>query len=157
MKERVGEPWIPGAAYGRLLPAFTVNLLVRDVAASVRFYGEVLEAMVHYSDPDFAAVRVGGQEIMLHADHTYEHHPWQARLIAGERRGLGAEMRLIGFDPDAVERRAEAFDAVVVPTRAMGHAWREVMVSDPDGYVWAVGELIGEERGDAAGAAGDDA
>ncbi|MBI2544327.1 MAG: hypothetical protein HYW16_03785 [Candidatus Rokubacteria bacterium] len=31
MKRRMTEPWIPADRYGRLLPAFSVNLLVRDV------------------------------------------------------------------------------------------------------------------------------
>jgi hypothetical protein len=49
---------------------------------------------------DFAAFNVGGVERMLHADHTYDKHPW--------------------YGPK-------------------GHGWREVMVEDPDGYLWAVG------------------
>jgi uncharacterized glyoxalase superfamily protein PhnB len=27
----------------------------------------------------------------------------------------------------------------VKPATTTGHGWREVMVGDPDGYVWAVG------------------
>ena len=57
---------------------------------------------MHYSDPDFAAVRVLGIELMLHADHTYEANPWSARLKEGTLRGLGAELRLLGMDPDEV-------------------------------------------------------
>ena len=140
MKKRTGDPWIPADRYGRLLPAFMANLLVRDVAQSVEFYRAVLGGSVHYADPDFAAVRVGGAELMLHADHTYEDHPWQARLASDERRGLGAELRLFGVDPDAVEERARrAGCAIVRATTTKGHGWREVMVEDPDGYVWAVG------------------
>ena len=94
-------------------------------------------------DPDFAAVRVGNQEFMLHADHSYDQHPWSARLTAGERRGLGAELRLLGIDPDDVARRAAAAGASIVrPVTERGHGWREVMVADPDGYVWAVGVLV---------------
>ena len=45
-----------------------------------------------------------------------------------------------GLDPDAVERRARARGAKVVqPVTTKGHGWREVMVEDPDGYLWAVG------------------
>jgi catechol 2,3-dioxygenase-like lactoylglutathione lyase family enzyme len=89
-----------------MLPAFMANLLVRDVARAIPFYRDVLGGVSHYSDPDFAAVKVGGAELMLHADHTYDKHPWHERLVAGERRGLGAELRLFGIDPDAVEARA---------------------------------------------------
>jgi uncharacterized glyoxalase superfamily protein PhnB len=140
MKKRTGEPWIPGDRYGRMLPAFMANLLVRDVERAIPFYRDVLGGIVHYADPDFAAIKVGGAELMLHADHTYDKHPWHQRLVAGERRGLGAELRLFGIDPDAVEARArQAGTTVVSPATTKGHGWREVMIEDVDGYLWAVG------------------
>jgi arylamine N-acetyltransferase len=83
VKERTGDPWMPADRYGRGLPAFTVNLLVRDVPRAVGFQMEVLAATVHYPDPDFAAVAVGGVELMPHADHTYDKHPWYAPLTRG--------------------------------------------------------------------------
>lgn len=139
-KKRQGEPWMPAEEYGRALPPFTVNLIVKEVARSVAFYADVLGATVHYSDPDFAALRVGELEFMLHADHTYEDHPWYARLTSGTGRGLGSELRLFGVDPDEVETLAQQQGAtVVVPTADKGHGWRELMVADPDGYLWAVG------------------
>jgi hypothetical protein len=52
MKARTGDPWMPADRYGRGLPAFTVNLLVRDIARAVEFHTQVLAAKVHYSDPD---------------------------------------------------------------------------------------------------------
>ncbi len=52
-------------------------------------------------------------------------------------------MRLFGVDPDAVETKAkEAGAAVVVPAADKGHGWREVMIADPDGYLWAVGRPL---------------
>ena len=140
MKKRTSDPWIPADRYGRLLPAFMANLLVRDVARALPFYRDVLGGEIHYSDPDFAAIKIGGVELMLHADHTYDKHPWHQHLVAGERRGLGAELRLFGMDPDAVEARAQRAGATVVQSAATrGHGWREVMVEDADGYLWAVG------------------
>jgi catechol 2,3-dioxygenase-like lactoylglutathione lyase family enzyme len=141
MKKRTSEPWIPAPAYGALLPQFTVNLVVRDMRRSLDFYREVLLAIVHYSDPDFAAVRVLGLEFMLHADHAYEHHSWSADLQAGKGRGLGAELRLLGMNPDELAGRARAANALVAEVATRGHGWREVMVRDPDGYIWAVGEI----------------
>lgn len=143
-KKRVGDPWIPAAEYGRSLPAFSVNLLVADVARSVAFYDEVFGAEVRYSDPDFAALRLGHLDFMLHADHTYDGHPWQPRLLKGEARGLGAELRLFGVDPDLIGDRARVAGAAVLQSAAdKGHGWREVWVQDPDGYVWAAGAPIG--------------
>ncbi len=143
MKKRTGEPWMAAADYGRALPAFMANLIVRDVQRSVDFYIAVLEANVLYVDPDFAALRVAAVDLMLHADHTYDGHPWYARLTSDERRGLGAELRLFGIDPDVVEQRAQASGGiVVVPPKVRGHGWREVVVEDPDGYLWAVGVAI---------------
>jgi catechol 2,3-dioxygenase-like lactoylglutathione lyase family enzyme len=147
MKKRQGDPWMPAADYGRSLPAFSINLLVRDVDASLPFYRDVLDATVHYSDPDFAALRIGEAEIMLHADHTYDDHPWHERLIAGERRGLGAEIRLFGIDPDAVEARARSYRAdVLKEAHNRGHGWREIWVQDPDGYIWAIGAATAQEE-----------
>jgi uncharacterized glyoxalase superfamily protein PhnB len=146
-KKRTGEPWIPAASYGRLLPPFSVSLTVREIARSVDFYRTVLSAFVHYADPDFAAIKVSGVDLMLHADHTYDSHPWHSMLAAGQSRGLGAELRLLGLAPEGVEERAKLLGAVVIkPVTVRGHGWREVMIEDPDGYVWAVGVLT--EPGD---------
>ena len=140
MKKRTSDPWIPADQYGRGLPRFTVNLVVKDIPRAVEFYKNVLAAKLHYADPDFGAINVSGVELMLHADHTYDKHPWHEPLARGDGRGLGAELRLLGIDPDAVERHARAAGALVIqPATTKGHGWREVMVSDPDGYVWAVG------------------
>lgn len=135
---------MPADEYGRSLPALTVNLIVRDVARSVAFYVDVLGASLRYADPDFAALSAEGVDFMLHADHAYDDHPWQAKLAAGAERGLGAELRLFGGDPDGVEQLAREEGAPVLrAAHDRGHGWREVWVQDPDGYVWAVGSAIG--------------
>lgn len=141
MKKRAGEPWIPAAAYGALLPQFTVNLIVRDMERALGFYRQVLQAHVHYFDPDFAALRVMSTELMLHTDHTYEQNPWSASLKNGQLRGLGVELRLLGMNPEEVAERARSFNAVFKDVSARGHGWREVLIRDPDGYVWGVGVI----------------
>ncbi|MGA8072854.1 MAG: VOC family protein [Candidatus Acidiferrales bacterium] len=138
--KRTQEPWMQADDYGRGLPDFTVNLLVRDVARSVAFYRDVFGAKVHHSDADFAALRAGRIEFMIHADQTYEHHPWHVELTGGGRRGLGAELRLFHVDPDVIEKRAIASGArILQPSQDKPHGWRDVIVEDPDGYAWAVG------------------
>jgi len=141
-------PWMPGFRYGALLPPLSLNLLVTDTERAAAFYRDVFEAEVHYQDIDFAALRVGPVEVMLHADHTHDDHPWHAQLTSGVARGVGAQVRLLGLDPDALETRAREHGATVVkPPENKGHGWREVLIRDPDGYEWAAGVLIDPARG----------
>jgi catechol 2,3-dioxygenase-like lactoylglutathione lyase family enzyme len=138
--KRTGNAWMPADDYGRTLPFFTVNLLVSDLSRSLSFYTSVLGAKVVYSDPDFAALQISELHFMLHADHAYDQHPWYSRLAGGEKRGLGAELRLFHTDPDALEARARRFGAVILQSaQEKPHGWRDVIVADPDGYAWAVG------------------
>ena len=143
MHKSTKTPWMPADEYGRSLPSFSLNLLVRRMSHSVAFYENVLGAEVVYWDEDFAALRVGGVDFMLHADHTYEEHPWVDPLASGMMRGLGAELRALGLDPDEVEARARGARATIVEeAKDKPHGWRETMIADPDGYVWAVGVKI---------------
>ena len=139
-KLRTGDAWMPAGDYGRALPKFSVNLLVRDVQKSLPFYRGVLAATVRYADNDFAALQLLGVDFMLHADHAYDHHPSFERLKAAGLRGTGAELRVMGIDPDAAYRRAQAAGAKILqPPMDFPHGWRDVMLEDPDGYIWAVG------------------
>ena len=143
-KTRMGEAWMPADEYGRGLPKFAVNLLVQDVAEAIPFYRDVLQATVRYADGDFAAMEIGGTEFMLHADHAYDQHPLHERVHGVLVRGAGVEIRVMGIDPDAAEERAKKFGAEIVQeARDFPHGWRDVMLADMDGYVWAVGVEIG--------------
>jgi uncharacterized glyoxalase superfamily protein PhnB len=85
---------------------------------------------------------------MLHADHTHEDHPWYKDFASGAKRGLGLQIRLLGVDPDEIERRAREHGASVIAGAAnKGHGWRETLVRDPDGYEWAVGVLVEPAKG----------
>jgi uncharacterized glyoxalase superfamily protein PhnB len=142
-KKRTGDAWMPAADYGRAMPKFSLNLLVRDVERSVPFYKDVLGATVRYADRDFAALSIQGVDFMLHSDHTYDHHPLFERLKAAGLRGSGAELRVLGIDPDAAEQRAKTAGArILQPAKDYPHGWRDVMLEDPDGYIWAVGVAI---------------
>jgi predicted enzyme related to lactoylglutathione lyase len=142
-KKRTADAWMPAKEYGKKMPVFTVNLLVRDIQSSLPFYRDVLGAKVHYADADFAALNLQGLEFMLHADHTYDHHPLYSRLRQGGPRGTGAELRVMGIDPDAAESRAKAAGTKILqPAADFPHGWRDVMLEDPDGYIWAAGVAI---------------
>jgi catechol 2,3-dioxygenase-like lactoylglutathione lyase family enzyme len=137
MKLRTGDPWMPAPQYSSALRGLSLNLLVRDIARSLPFHREVLGAQVIYSDPDFAVLRCGEVEWMLHADHTYLDHPLHASLAEDTPRGVGAELRLHGRDPDEAEAAARRLGFTVL-ARAMDkpHGLREAYLVDPDGYLW---------------------
>ena len=140
---RAGDPFMSADEYGRSLPVFSVNLLVRNVSNSISFYRDVLGATVRYSDDDFAALSLLGVDFMLHADHAYDHHPLYAVLQAARERGVGAELRFLGIHPDQVEQRANRAGATVLqPAKNFAHGWREITLRDPDGYIWTVGVPI---------------
>jgi catechol 2,3-dioxygenase-like lactoylglutathione lyase family enzyme len=128
------------ADYGRTLSGLSVNLIVREVARSVPFYTGVLGLRLLYSDDDFAALERDGVRLQLHADHTYARMPWANRLKESAPRGVGAEIRILGIDPDAAEQRArDSGFNVTVPVRDWPHGWRDCVLEDPDGYTFAVG------------------
>ena len=140
MKTRKSAPWMTAAEYGRTLSGLSVNLIVRDVARSIPFYTDVLQLRLLYSDGDFAAFEREGVRLQLHADHTYARMPWASRLAEDSRRGLGAEIRILGIEPDSAEKRArDGGFTVLVPVRDWPHGWRDCVLEDPDGYTFAVG------------------
>jgi catechol 2,3-dioxygenase-like lactoylglutathione lyase family enzyme len=144
MKQSTTEPWMSAADYGRSLTGLTVNLLVRDIDAALPFYREVLDATVVYGDPDFAVLRRGAAEWMLHADHTYSDHPLRGSLDGDLPRGIGAEIRLQGRDPDDAEAAARRLGFTVLQGATdKPHGLREAFLIDADGYLWVPGIAIG--------------
>ena len=142
-KTRTGDPFMSAHEYGRNLPKFSINLLVHDIETSLNFYRDVLGATVRYSDGDFAALSLSGLEFMLHADHAYDNHPLHPLLQSEKERGVGAELRFLGLDPDQVaERATRAGSAILQPPKDFPHGWRELTLRDPDGYIWTVGVAI---------------
>ena len=139
---------MPADEYGRSLRGLSINLLVRDIpranllvrdARGLAFAREVLGVEPVYSDPDFAVLRHGPSEWMLHADHTYRDHPLHGSLAADDPRGIGAEIRLHDTDPDAAEAAARAReDPILAGAMDKPHGVREVFILDPDGYLWAI-------------------
>ncbi len=137
MKKRTGTPWKPAGEYSKELGGLTVNLLVRDMPRATAFAREVLQATIVYEDPDFAAVEGAGTKWCLHADHAYSDHPLSGSLAETLIRGIGAELRIIGLNPDAAEARARAAGyEVLAGSLDKPHGMREAYILDPDGYLW---------------------
>lgn len=130
--------------YGRTLAGLSLNLIVRDVARSVPFYTEVLGFRTLHQTADYAALEREGAKIQLHADHTYIRQAWGSRLVGGEKRGFGVEIRLLGIDPDDAERRARAGGHTVLAAAKdwPPHGWRDCLIEDPDGYTFSVGRPL---------------
>ncbi|MGI9482041.1 MAG: hypothetical protein ACR2OR_06760 [Hyphomicrobiales bacterium] len=141
MKKREGDPWMPADEFGRTLKSgIGLNLLVRDVAAAVKFQTDVLKAETAYADRDFAVMRAGGSEWMLHADHTYRDHEMAGVIEGVEARGAGMEIRLYGRDPDASVEAARNGGWIVLSSALdKPHGQREAHIIDDDGYVWVPG------------------
>jgi catechol 2,3-dioxygenase-like lactoylglutathione lyase family enzyme len=137
MKLRTDNPWMPATQYSRSLRGLTLNLLVHDIARALPFCREVLGAQIIYSDPDFAVVRYGDAEWMLHADHTYLDHPLHQLLSQNMSRGTGAELRLHGRPPDEAEAAARRLGfTVLASAQDKPHGLREAFILDADGYLW---------------------
>lgn len=140
------EPWMPAADYGRSIrPGLGVNLLVRNVPASVKFATVVLGATATYSDDDFGVLRFAGSEWMVHADRTFRDHPLSGIVRGVEARGAGVELRLYGCDPDQAEKAArEGGWTVLSGSIDKPHGLRECVVVDDDGYVWVPGVALAQ-------------
>ena len=110
---------------------------MRDVETAVSFEQQVLGADVVYNDPDVAVLRFGDAEWMVHADHTYREHPLHSSLGKDIIRGIGAELRLHGCDPDVAEAAARDNGYTVLKGASdRPHGLREAYIIDPDGYTW---------------------
>ncbi|MBC6406350.1 MAG: hypothetical protein GDA41_11650 [Rhodospirillales bacterium] len=142
---RADEPFMSAGDYGRSLKGMGVNLLVADMTPALRFQREVLGLTPVYSNADFAVLRHGGSEWMLHADHTYSNHPLLGLLGDGVIRGVGCELRLYDLDPDAAEARCRAAGfEVFAPAADKPHGQREAFLADADGYIWVPGIAIAD-------------
>lgn len=134
---RRGEPWMQPADYAHGLRGLTLNLLVREIERARTFQLEVLGADEVYADEDIGVYRFREAEWMLHADHTYDGHPLHGTLAETPVRGIGAELRLHGRDPDDAEAAAHRLGFVVLQgTMDKPHGLRECYLVDADGYLW---------------------
>jgi catechol 2,3-dioxygenase-like lactoylglutathione lyase family enzyme len=145
-KLRSGDPWMPAPAYGHSLEGLTVNLLVADIDAALPFQTEVLGAAIVYRDPDIAVLRFESAEWLLHAFHTYDHHPLYATVSGDAPKGVGVELRVHGRDPDAAEACARRLGyEVVAAAENKAHGLRESVIRDQDGYFWVPDVPVAED------------
>ena len=123
--------------YGKSLRGLGFNLIVKDLARSVQFATQVLEATVFFVTPNFAAMKLNGQDFMFHADETYRNNELKGILAGNEARGIGVELRVYGCDPDLAEERARNGGwTVLAGSLDKPHGLREAMILDDEGYLW---------------------
>ncbi len=138
MKKRQGDPFMPPDEYGRSLTGFMLNILVKDMDKAMEFHQQVLGVDVFYSDPDISIVSWQGHQWMIHSDHTYDKHAMYQHIQGVSTRGVGAEFRLHGRNPDEAEAQARKLGyTILVPTKDQpDHGLREAHIMDADGYIW---------------------
>ena len=150
MKKRAPDqsPWMSPPDFGRSLrPGLGISLLVRDVAAEVKFLETVLGATASYADADFAALKLNGSDFMVHADHTYRDNPVSGLVKGIEGRGAGVELRVYGSDPDQCEVLARRGGwTVLAGSMDKPHGLRECVLLDDEGYCWVPGMALAPEK-----------
>jgi uncharacterized glyoxalase superfamily protein PhnB len=136
-QDDLAKPRMSGADYGRSLRGIGFNLIVSDLEKAIHFTKQVLEAEVFFRTEDFAAMKLGGQDFMLHINDSYRGNELHATLVSEAPRGVGIELRCYTVDPDAAEARARALGyTVLAGCLDKPHGLRECMILDDDGFVW---------------------
>ena len=124
----------------------TPNLIVNDVAASTRFYTEVLGFSVKQTVPDaapfvFVWLERDGVPVFLNARPAVaEDYPG-----AAERPAVGtATLFFIVTDVDGLYGAVASHAPVVMPLKTQFYGMREFAVTDPDGHILTFAERKGE-------------
>jgi uncharacterized glyoxalase superfamily protein PhnB len=131
------EPPVSAAVYGRSLRGLGFNLIVNDLLCAVSFATDVLGATLLFRTDAFAALKLGGQDVMLHSRESYRGNELYGSLSPDLPRGIGIELRLYGVDPDQAEASARAHGfTVLAGSMDKPHGLRECMIIDAEGFVW---------------------
>jgi uncharacterized glyoxalase superfamily protein PhnB len=131
------ETPISGATYGKSLRGLGFNLIVSDVNRAIHFATEVLGATVFFKTDVFAAMKLHGQDFMLHTPESYRGNELYGTLKSDAPRGVGIELRCYHVDPDVAEANAHKHGyTVLAGSLDKPHGLRECMLLDDDGFVW---------------------
>ena len=127
---------VEAAEFGRSLHGIALNLLCRDVLAMAAFLRDVFGLEAHRLSADFAIIRHGDMLLQLHSDATFRAHPLLGLLPEAPPRGAGAQIYLMGIDPDAAVARADPDQVLEQPTDKP-HGLREATIISPEGYAFS--------------------
>jgi uncharacterized glyoxalase superfamily protein PhnB len=136
-EDHFAKPQMSGPDYGRSLTGLGFNLIVNDLNRAIHFATQVIQAEVFFRTDVFAAMRLSGQDFMLHIPDSYRGNELHATLTSDAPRGVGIELRCYHADPDEAEARARALGyTVLAGSLDKPHGLRECMLLDDDGFVW---------------------
>ena len=133
--------------------ALVPELSVTDLAASLRFYRDILGFTVVYQrlTEHFAFIALGGCQLMLDqigVGRTWETGPLEQPL----GRGINLQMRIADLD-DLLRRLEAAKLKLFLPLEQKDYAvdgavksQRQFCVQDPDGYLLRFCEEVEDER-----------
>ena len=129
----------PGFTWAPLVP----ELLVTDLAASLRFWCGVCGFAVLYDRPEegFAYLHRDGAQVMLEAVTGPGRHWVTAPLEAPLGRGLHFQIEVAALEPILEALAAQAWPLWLAPEEKwyragqVEHGQRQFLVQDPDGYL----------------------
>ncbi len=137
--------------------SMSTNLMVTDMAASLRFYHEVLGLPIAFTvdadqqtdtsgavvdDAVFAALRAGETELMLQERNSLAE---DAPIVAADTPPSGTFTLYFRVDHvDEVAARIPESHEVVKPLQRTWYGMKEIWVRDPDGYVVTIGTPEGD-------------
>ena len=123
----------------------TPNLIVNDVAASTRFYQDVLGFQIKQTVPDqaphvFVWLERDGVPVFLNARHAAaEDYPDVMKRPAG---GTSALFFIVS-EVDALHAAVAPRATVIMPLKTQFYGMREFAVTDPDGHILTFAERVG--------------
>ncbi len=105
-----------------------INLFVRDVPRSRRFYQELLDVPILAADDQYTLLDIDGPQIYLH---------WTPpdTEVAYRQRGVELFFRVHDVDQLAERLRAKGVTIREGPYDVGLRPWRCIQIEDPDGYV----------------------
>jgi len=124
--------------------AVTPNLIVRDIAASTRFYTEVLGFSIKQTVPDaapfvFVWLERGGVTVFLNDFATVAH---DIPAYASPNFGGTAALFVAVEGVDALHAAVAPHAPVVMSLRTQFYGMREFAIHDPDGHLITFAERV---------------
>ena len=122
----------------------TVFLIGRDLAASRRFYTEILRLEEASVQRDHIRYQIGESSIVVHAPIPDEEmRAWNLEPVR-EPRGSGVVLTLRARDVDAAHKELKGKGAdILFPPRDAPWGVRLFMVRDPDGFLIEISRPLG--------------